>query len=184
MHDPVEQRNETTRRISRCSTAIGSRYSAASASGTTSRGLATHVPTCETMSPHKNPISPPSANVWACRCTGVACVQHVVRGLDVDHDLRQRVGGHREVSRRGGFDEQAGTEVEWRCWHVLQQIYRVALSLGGRTPGREIDLANGADVVGEVGHTAHDAVELGLLDLARLLERLEPAMRLVRQLIP
>ena len=98
-------------------TAIGSRYSAASASGMASRGLANQTPTRETISPHSNPIRPPSEESVRLSMHRAVSAQHVVTRLEVDHHLRQRIGGHRELARRGGFDEQAGTEVEWRCWH-------------------------------------------------------------------
>ena len=54
---------------------------------------------------------------------------------------------------------------------ALQQIYWLELVLGGRTSGREVDLANGADVIREVRDASDDAVELRLVDLARVLQR-------------
>lgn len=65
---------------------------------------------------------------------------------------------------------------------ALQQIYWLELVLGGRTSGREIDLANGADVIREVRDASDDAVELRLVDLARVLQRFQPAMRFFGEL--
>src|SRR4029079_1154044 len=52
----------------------------------------------------------------------------------------------------------------------------------------QIYLPDRADVVGKMNYTAGDAIELRLADLARLLQRLEPAVRfrceLVAQLLP
>src|SRR2546423_4578792 len=59
---------------------------------------------------------------------------------------------------------------------ALQQIYWLSLLFGGGTARGQIDLANGADVIGEVRNAGDDAVELGLIDLTRLVERLEPAV--------
>ena len=51
------------------------------------------------------------------------------------------------------------------------------------TARREIDLTNGAHVIGKVGDAADDAVELGRVDLARLLQGLEPPVRFASELV-
>jgi hypothetical protein len=48
---------------------------------------------------------------------GILVAQEVEPGLDVDHDLRERIRRHRELSWGGGLDEKAGTEVKRGCWH-------------------------------------------------------------------
>src|SRR3954463_10993061 len=57
-----------------------------------------------------------------------------------------------------------------------------------RTARRQIDLANRADVIGEMNYTAGDGVELRLAHVARLAQALEPTVRLraelVAQLLP
>src|SRR4051812_4425489 len=102
-------------------------------------------------------------------------LKHVVARLDVDDDLRQRVSGHRELAWRGGFDEQAGTEMEWSRWHGAPPIYCPGLILGGGTASRKVDLANGANVIGEVSNAADDAIELGFAHLTRIPQVLQPA---------
>src|ERR1700694_4789031 len=57
-------------------------------------------------------------------------VEHVVAGLYGEDVLGKRVGGHRELARRDGFEEQAGTEVEWSRWHGAPPIYWLALIVG------------------------------------------------------
>src|SRR5438876_5484547 len=49
--------------------------------------------------------------------------------------------------------------------------------------GREIDLTNRADVIGQVRNAGYDAVQLGLSYLARLLQKIEPVMRFVSKLV-
>src|SRR5207237_3536043 len=48
---------------------------------------------------------------------------------------------------------------------------------------REIDLTNGADVIGEVRDTGYHAVQIGLSYLALLLQIIEPAVRFVCELV-
>src|SRR3954469_9121157 len=59
---------------------------------------------------------------------GKSLGQKVVPGLDVDHDLRERVRRHREMAWRCGLDQQSRAEVIGRRRHTTP-IYPEALEI-------------------------------------------------------